>query len=134
LIEIQEAGVDPRKAPTCVIVFEEAGTPNSLRLDPASRALEPETPQGSGKGRVRLRIAALELREAGEQELRVRERDERALEARSPEEAHRCRVEPPGILAGDQDEQRGGLVEVDAWKARSRRTGCDEVTAGESTA
>jgi hypothetical protein len=50
--------------------------------------------------------------------LGVRERDERALEARAAQEPHRCRIELRRALTRDQDEQSRSIVEVDVRQVR----------------
>jgi hypothetical protein len=76
--------------------------------------------------------SALELRQVRHEKLSVVERDERPLEARTPEEPHRSRVEHCRIFARNQDEQRGGLVEADVRQVGRCRTGREQVAAGAS--
>jgi len=96
--------------------------------------LEPQTSQRRRERRARLRVRAPELRQTGCQPLRIVERDERPLEARPPQEPHCGGVEPFGVAAGDQSQQRSGFVEVDVTELGGRGARGKQVAAGNGTA
>jgi hypothetical protein len=106
----------------------------TLAVEPSRSALEPQPPKRTGEARPRLLIRPLELRQARDQELRVVERDERSLEARPAQEPHRRRIELLRILARDQDEQRGRLVEADVGEIRGRHPSSEQVTSSQGAA
>lgn len=74
------------------------------------------------------------LAKARQQQLRVRDRDEGALEARAAGEADRCGIELRGVLARDQHYEVGRFVEVYVGDFGCRGTSSKEIAAGERPA
>ena len=91
--------------------------------------VEPQSPQGEHEPGARVCVAALELRQAGDQQVRVCQGRERALEAGPAEESHGRRIQPLGVVGRDQREQAGGLVQIDMPEIGCRSASGCQVTS-----